>query len=236
MSKDAIYNQPIANVSGFRFDARVVDVFDDMIERSVPGYRAILSMLTPLAGRYATPNSNLYDLGCSLGSATQALQKGLTNPTSQLIAIDSSTEMVKKAAQRLDETITLHCRDIRDQAIEQASIVVLNFTLQFIPIDQRAALLNRIAKGMQPGGVLVLSEKIAFTDPHINQHMIELHQDFKRANGYSELEISQKRSALENVLIPETLETHHQRLKSIGFQSVETWFQCFNFSSMLAFK
>jgi len=54
--------------------------------------------------------------------------------------------------------------------------------------------------------------------------------------GYSKLEISQKRAALENVLLPETLEAHRSRLDTIGFDAVDVWFQCFNFASMVAFK
>lgn len=235
MKHDNLYQQPQPTIADFQFDDSVANVFTDMIERSVPGYRAILSMLTPLATRYAQPHTHIYDLGCSLGAASHALQKGVQHESTQLIAIDNSPAMIDRARHHLDPAIQLHCANLQDIPIQNASIVVLNFTLQFIPLDQRAPLLTRIAEGMQPGGVLVLSEKIAFSDPAINQHMTELHHDFKRANGYSDLEISQKRTALENVLIPETLTTHHQRLKTAGFQSVETWFQCFNFTSMLAF-
>lgn len=235
MNRDNLYQETQSTIAAFQFDDTVADVFTDMIERSVPGYRAILSMLTPLAARYAQPHTNCYDLGCSLGAATHALQQGIQHPTTQLIAIDNSPAMIARARQHLAPTTQLHCANLQELPIQNASIVVLNFTLQFIPPDQRTPLLTRIANGMQPGGVLVLSEKITFPNPTINQHMTELHHDFKRANGYSDLEISQKRTALENVLIPETLHTHHQRLQTAGFQSIETWFQCFNFTSMLAF-
>lgn len=121
-------------------------------------------------------------------------------------------------------------------AIENASVVVLNFTLQFIPVEERLALLQRIYQGLKPGGALILSEKLAFEDETQDRFHIESHHDFKRSNGYSDLEISQKRSALENVLIPETLAEHQQRLEQAGFEFVEKWFQCFNFVSMVAVK
>ena len=130
----------------------------------------------------------------------------------------------------------LVCDDVQHVAVTDASMVVLNFTLQFIPVPQRRELLQNIAAGLRPGGVLVLSEKVAFEDPQHQQLMIELHHNFKRANGYSDLEISQKRSALEDVLIPETLAVHRQRLRDAGFSSVDVWFQCFNFASLIAIK
>jgi tRNA (cmo5U34)-methyltransferase len=132
--------------------------------------------------------------------------------------------------------VTMICADLLDVAIENASVVVLNFTLQFIPPTERQGLIQRIHGGLRPGGVLILSEKIAFGEPGRQQLHEELHHDFKRANGYSDLEISQKRSALEKVLIPETLDCHQARLKAAGFSSAELWFQCFNFASLVAIK
>ena len=130
----------------------------------------------------------------------------------------------------------LHCADILEITIKNASIVVLNFTLQFIPIEQRLPLLEAIFSGLRPGGVLILSEKIHFADPDQQEMNEELHHQFKQANGYSELEISQKRTALERVLIPETIEAHRQRLSQVGFKQCDTWFRCFNFVSWVAVK
>ena len=115
-------------------------------------------------------------------------------------------------------------------------MVALNYTLQFIAVEQRASLLSNIQQGMVPGGVLLLSEKIQFNDASVNDLFVDLHHDFKRANGYSELEISQKREAIENILVPESLTIHRQRLIDCGFSRVEVWFQCFNFASLVAFK
>jgi tRNA (cmo5U34)-methyltransferase len=132
--------------------------------------------------------------------------------------------------------VTTACADITDIEIKNASVVVLNFTLQFIPIEQREELLQHIYQGMTDGAILILSEKIKFDDDHLQDLNTELHHAFKQANGYSEMEISQKRSALENVLLPETIATHQQRLRNIGFDSIDVWFQCFNFASLVAIK
>jgi tRNA (cmo5U34)-methyltransferase len=240
-SIDRIYAHPQEDVTGFRFDERVVDVFPDMIKRSVPGYSTIIHMIGQIAERYALSGTRLYDLGCSLGAATLSMRHRITAADTRIVAVDNSPDMVDRcrevlAADSGEVPVELVCADLQDVAVEQASVSVLNFTLQFIPLAEREALLQRIAHGTMPGGVLILSEKIAFEDAEHQTLMTELHHNFKRANGYSDLEIAQKRTALENVLIPETLKTHQQRLMRAGFRSVDCWFQCFNFASIIAFK
>ena len=128
------------------------------------------------------------------------------------------------------------CADVTNIEIENASVVVLNFTLQFIPVELREKLVAKIYAGMKPGGILVLSEKIRFADDSVNDLLIDMYHQFKQVQGYSALEIAQKRSALENVLIPETIDTHKRRIAQAGFKSCDTWFQCFNFTSLLAIK
>lgn len=239
---DVIYASPLDEIIDFQFNERVVDVFPDMIQRSVPGYSLMISTLGILAARYAQKNSFCYDLGCSLGAVSLAMRQRIAQPGCEIIAVDNSPAMIDRARQLLERApnsevnISLHCADIENVEIVDASVVVLNLTLQFIPPAQRLALLSRIYAGLRPGGLLVLSEKIAFDPPARQQFQQELHHDFKRAHGYSDLEISQKRSALEKVMIPETLDCHQQRLQAAGFPFVEVWFQCFNFVSLAALK
>lgn len=236
MNHDSIYTSDIHN-NGFIFDDRVASVFADMINRSVPGYAQTLQMVELLAHQYAQDNSNLYDLGCSLGASTMALHRGSANKACSIIGIDNSPAMVSRCKSILnDESIQIYCQDILQSDIDNASVVVLNFVLQFIAQERRLELLKNIYHGLKPGGVLILSEKIAFPDTSENARQIALHESFKRAQGYSELEVSRKRSALENVLIPETLDAHHKRLQEAGFSASHTWFQCFNFASMIAIK
>lgn len=239
---DAIYAAPLQEMVDFTFDERVVAVFPDMIQRSVPGYGMIIANIGILAGKYAQAGSHCYDLGCSLGAASLAMRQGITVPDCDIIAVDNSPAMIGRARELLAQDreatvpITMHCADIQDVAIENASVVVLNFTLQFIPPEQRLALLQGIHAGLRPGGILILSEKIAFAEPEREHFHVEMHHDFKRANGYSDLEISQKRSALEKVMIPETLACHRDRLRTAGFSDPELWFQCFNFVSLVAVR
>jgi tRNA (cmo5U34)-methyltransferase len=239
---DTIYAAPLNEMIDFQFDERVVAVFPDMIQRSVPGYGMMISTIGILAARYAQAGSHCYDLGCSLGAVTLAMRQRIAQPDCDIIAVDNSSAMIERGRELLarDTTstvpVTMLCADLQEVSIANASVVVLNFTLQFIPLSQRLELIKRIYAGLKPGGILVLSEKIAFAEPGQQRFHVELHHDFKRANGYSDLEISQKRTALENVLIPETLACHQERLQAAGFNFVDLWFQCFNFASLVAIK
>ncbi len=237
--KDSLYSQPLGHVSGFAFDDNVAKVFPDMIQRSVPGYQTIITAIGLLAGRFATPNSVCYDLGCSLGAASFSMRQNITVENCKIVAVDNSTAMLARFESILTQEktpIELQCTDIQDLKIENASVVVLNFTLQFLALEKRQQLLAKIYNGLLPNGALIISEKLAFDDARQQELQIDLHHAFKKAQGYSELEISQKRTALENVLIPETFAQHQQRLKSVGFSSAELWFQYFNFASFIALK
>ncbi|AMF94242.1 carboxy-S-adenosyl-L-methionine synthase CmoA [Vibrio fluvialis] len=240
-NKDTIFSAPIDKIGDFTFDERVVEVFPDMIQRSVPGYANIISAIGMLAERFAKPHSNLYDLGCSLGAATLSMRRNIKQEGCKIIGVDNSAAMVERCklhvnAYRSDTPVEIIEADIRNIDIKNASVVVLNFTLQFLSPEDRYTLLEKIYAGLRPGGILILSEKFVFENQVANELLIDLHHDFKRANGYSELEISQKRSAIENVMRPDSVETHKARFEQLGFSSYEVWFQCFNFGSMFAIK
>lgn len=239
--RDQIFSAPLDQIGDFTFDERVAEVFPDMIKRSVPGYSNIISAIGMMTARYAQDNTQLYDLGCSLGAATIAMRRNVQASNCNIVAIDNSQAMLERCERHLsayksETPVQVLCDDICAVDISNASIVVLNFTLQFIPSAERQALLSKIYAGLVPGGILILSEKFCFGDEKVNDLLINLHEDFKRANGYSELEISQKRSAIEDVMRPDSIETHLKRLKEIGFSSANSWFQCFNFGSMVAIK
>jgi tRNA (cmo5U34)-methyltransferase len=240
--KDDIYAQPIQSINDFKFDEHVAGVFSDMINRSVPGYTTIIGMSGVLAGKFAQANSRCYDLGCSLGATTLAMRENIEQADCEIIAIDNSAAMIARFQETLAKLppskhkVTIRQDDILNVEIVGASVVAMNFTLQFIAKEQRAMLLKRIYQGLKPGGILILSEKLHFDDQQLDELFIEMHHEFKRHNGYSALEISQKRTALENVLLPESLATHKTRLNSAGFSCVDVWFQCFNFASMVALK
>lgn len=237
--RDRLFADDVSRTGDFVFDDAVAAVFPDMIKRSVPGYPAIINMIQLLAEAYVQPGSVLLDLGCSLGASTVALDLGGAGTECQVIGVDNAPAMLTRAQAMLSgrhPRIEWVCADVREVPIEDASVVVLNFTLQFLPPADRLSLLKRIQLGLRPGGILILSEKISGQDEMADELLSEMHHAFKRANGYSRLEISRKRTALENVLVPETLEANRERLGQAGFSRTDLWFQCFNFVSLVARK
>ncbi|MEM7690896.1 MAG: carboxy-S-adenosyl-L-methionine synthase CmoA [Pseudomonadota bacterium] len=239
--KDTLFSDPLRSPAPFRFDQTVVDVFPDMIKRSVPGYETVVAMSGLLAARFARTDTVLYDLGCSLGATLFSLRQRVAEIDCQIVGIDNSTAMINRCRELLSNSgngvpVELIEGRIQDVSYRECSMVTLNYTLQFVPIADRTALLTRLYDKLIDGGVLVLSEKIAFEDAQLEELNVALHHDFKRAHGYSDLEIAGKRDSLENVLVPETLQTHRERLEEAGFSSCDVWFQCFNFASLIAIK
>lgn len=246
MSRDEVYRQAADMIVDFAFDESVARVFPDMIRRSIPGYETIVTLIGLIAEQYVKNNSNIYDLGCSLGATTLSMRRRIRQSGCRIIAVDNAEAMVDRCKQTIEKEtvesdgspipVDIVHSNIQDIVIENASMVVLNFTLQFIGPDQRLDQLQRIYDGLNAGGILVISDKILFEDNDNQVLQDNLHLAFKKANGYSDLEISQKRNALENVLIPDSLQTHQQRLRQVGFVCSHIWFQCFNFASIIAFK
>ena len=239
--RDQLFAHARDMIVDFVFDENVVRVFPDMIRRSVPGYESIIMLLGLFAQEYVKPNTQLYDLGCSTGAATLALRRRLIQPGCRIIAIDNSASMIEACQTNIrndsaSTPVDVLCADIQEVPLVNASVIVLNFTLQFIAPAQRTLFLQKLSAGLNPGGVLLLAEKLCFTDPQEQQFQEKLQLAFKKANGYSDLEISQKRTALENVLIPESLEQHRARLLQCGFRQVYVWFRAFNFVALAAFK
>ncbi len=235
--KDRVFAKPLSSVKSFEFDEEVTQAFDDMIGRSVPGYDLLVRLIALYSDIFVTEQSRVYDLGCSTGVMSRVIAQQVSPRQVAIEAIDSSEAMIKKCQKtHSDYPIDWRCADIQSIEIENASLVVLNLTLQFIRPEQRSSLLERIYQGLNPGGVLVLTEKVVFEAADRQQRMTELYQGFKKVQGYSDLEISQKRAALENVLIPDRPAMHIDRLREAGFESIYDCFHCFNFVSYLAIK
>jgi tRNA (cmo5U34)-methyltransferase len=212
-----------------------------MIRRSVPCYAEIIDRQVRLIANYYQPGTRIYDLGCSTGNLCIGVCRRFCGNEFSMTAVDNSEAMLEVLQRRLaDEPhgsgLQLVCQDIRRTPIERASVAVLNFTLQFLPIADRDDLMRRIFAGLQPGGVLLFCEKVTHSDPQMAELQNDFYYSFKRENGYSELEISQKREALEKVLVPETIETHLGRLRNAGFGAIDIWLKWFNFAAFIAVK
>jgi tRNA (cmo5U34)-methyltransferase len=216
-----------------------------MLQRSIPGYAASIDAIGALAARYVRPGTNCYDLGCSLGAATLAMRQGIAEPCCRVVAVDSAPAMIERCKEIVAEDDRLNGPeaqvdiiegDIRDIDFTNASMIVLNYTLQFIDPGERDELVTRIYEGLNKGGLLVLSEKVVDESTHMEELLVELHHEYKRRNHYSSLEVARKRAALENVLVPETVAAHRERLQRAGFSRSAVWLRYFNFVSIIAIR
>lgn len=241
MNKDEVFKDEIEKASDFKFGANVAKVFDDMVNRSVPFYGEIQRMMAELAADHAREETFVYDLGCSTGTTMVGMDT-LVDPGIKFIGLDDSQEMLDKCKSKLMELgfsrpYELRCADLgQGVRIENASVVVLCLTLQFVRPIYRERLLKDIYNGLNPGGVLILVEKILAEESNFNRDFIKYYYNYKRRNNYSELEISQKREALENVLVPYKLTENITLLRDQGFEHCEVFFKWFNFAGLVAVK
>ena len=240
MSKDKLFNKKM-KPSSFSFNQEVTEVFPDMLERSIPGYRTTINSIRFLASKYSKKGTNCYDLGCSLGASSIALGEGAAHNDCRIMAVDKSSSMTKKFSEiikqkKLDLNIQIFNEDVLDTKIKNASIVIMNFTLQFIRKQDRQLVLDKIYNGLNDGGLLILSEKIILDDKKINNLLIDLHENFKFENLYTREEIENKKESIKNVLIEDDIKTHQSRLSKSGFTKIGIWLQHFNFASFLAIK
>ncbi len=238
--KDTLFKKSTAPVK-FEFNEPVAQVFDDMLERSVPFYKDCQQMVIDLALNFAQKNSAVYDLGCSTGTLLRHLVR--TIPEKQkirFVGLDNSAAMLNKARGKLKGYLK-RCELVEadlESAFElaDASVVIMNYTLQFIPPKRRAAMLKKIYQGLRPGGGLILIEKVRGESDGLNDLFVEQHHAYKRSQGYSKLEIAKKREALEKVLIPLKPGKHRDLLVGAGFRQVDVFFKWFNFAGFLASK
>ncbi|WP_395343408.1 carboxy-S-adenosyl-L-methionine synthase CmoA [Ningiella sp. W23] len=238
---DTLYSSNQSDLSPFAFNQAVVDVFPDMINRSVPGYQIIVDGIGKISSRTLSSGATVYDLGCSLGAVSLSIAKHCQGKALNVFAVDNSEAMVERCSQHIgafkfDSHISVQQADVTQLSFEPCDMIVINFTLQFIDRDKRQALVDRLYEALKPGGKLIMSEKVREQNKMLDAMLVDLHHDFKKSNGYSELEISQKRSALENVMVLDDIETHSQRLRTAGFLASTVWYRHFNFLSMCAVK
>ena len=241
MEVDQVFKEQYDKPSDFKFTSKVAGVFDDMVNRSVPFYGEIQRMIAELAANHTQSGTDIYDLGCSTGTTLIGMNT-MVDPAIRFIGVDDSAEMLAKCKVKLSEAGMSRAFELRNADIgngiklENASVVVLCLTLQFVRPIHRDRLLKDIYDGLNPGGALILVEKILTEGSHYNREFINYYYNYKRRNNYSELEISQKREALENVLIPYKLSENISLLRDRGFSECEVFFKWYNFAGIIALK
>jgi len=239
--RDEVFRAEQPRVGDFKFNKAVATVFDDMVGRSVPFYAEIQRMITEISADFATPGSQVYDLGCSTGTTFLDMHPHL-DPSVRFVGVDNSEEMLIKCRQKLtdggvDRPFDLQCLDLNTSVpISNASIVMLILTLQFVRPLHRDRLVADIYRGLNENGAVILVEKVLGEDSIFNRLFINYYYEMKRRNGYSDLEITQKREALENVLVPYKLLENREMLLRTGFRYVDTFFKWYNFCGMIAVK
>ncbi len=240
-NKDKVFKEEIQMASDFKFGSTVANVFDDMVNRSVPFYGEIQRMIAELAAHHAVPGTDVYDLGCATGTTLIGMNTSIPEDI-RFIGIDDSSEMLAKCQAKLEQIgfkrpYELRVADLGNTVdISNASVVILCLTLQFVRPLYREKLLKSILNGLQSGGVLIMVEKILAEDSVFNRDFIKYYYNYKRRNNYSEMEISQKREALENILIPYKLSENITILRDMGFTHCEVFFKWYNFSGLIASK
>lgn len=241
MGKDEVFRDQIEKASDFKFGANVARVFDDMVNRSVPFYGEIQRMMAEIASDHAREGTDVYDLGCSTG-ATLIGMNTMVDQQIRFVGVDDSQEMLDKCDSKLREAgftrpYELRCADLgKEVKIQNASVVVLCLTLQFVRPIYREQVIKNIIDGLNPGGILILVEKILAEESSFNREFIEYYYNYKRRNNYSEMEIAQKREALENVLVPYKLSENISLLRDKGFSHCEVFFKWYNFAGLIATK
>lgn len=238
---DDIFAEDAERPTDFAFDATTVRVFDNMVSRSVPFYGEIQRMTAELAGEFAVPDSKVYDLGCSTGTTFMALESRL-DPSIDFVGYDNAPDMLRRAEQKLAALPSSRHREVRlvdlhdPFVIENASVTVMLFTLQFVRPLHRDRVIRTIAEGTRKQGALILAEKVIEEDTLFNRLFIDNYYDMKRRHGYSDMEISRKREALENVLVPYRIEENRDLLLECGFTKFQEFFRWYNFAGMIAVK
>jgi tRNA (cmo5U34)-methyltransferase len=234
--QDKIFEQPIKKQ--FEFDEDVAAVFDDMLSRSVPHYDEMLNLTTSFALKYTKANSIVYDLGCSTATTLINIGKN-SNDNLNLIGIDTSNAMLKQAAHKSKAygiDIELIEDDIFNLELKNSNVIISNYTLQFIRPLKREKLIKKIYDSLEVGSIFIFSEKVITDNKILNKQFIDEYYKFKKTQGYSEFEISQKREALENVLIPYSYEENKKMILDAGFKNFDCIFKWINFATFIAIK
>ncbi|STA73987.1 methylase [Campylobacter lari] len=233
--KDEIFKKPLEKQ--FEFDKSVASVFDDMVSRSVPFYTQNLKLIVELIDHFAPQNAKICDLGCSTASLLLALyEKRKDFLLSGVDEANAMLEIAKNKCQAFGARVEFYQKNLDDFDFFKNDVFIATYTLQFIRPPKRQELVDKIYQNLNENGMFVFSEKILYEDVKIAKKMIQIYEQYKLEQGYSKLEISSKREALENILIPYTQNENITMLKKAGFSKVESVFKWVNFETFIAFK
>lgn len=228
----------------FVFDQNVADVFDDMLDRSIPFYGEIQRMSVELGSHFlSTRGGVVYDIGCSTGNTLVQLMR-VTDPRAgvRFVGVEPSAAMRQQCREKIRASELTHQIELLGDSVEDlpelpgAQVVIMLFTLQFVRPPQRDAVLVKIRDSLESGGALLLGEKVLADDTSLARTYIDLYHAYKERSGYSRTEIARKREALENVLVPYRVSENRDALLRAGFSRVDEVFRWYNFAVYLAVR
>lgn len=236
--KDKIFTDQQSGKKPFEFNEQVANVFDDMLNRSIPFYQESINILCQVVQKFHAPQKIIYDLGCSTGNTLLTVNEKV--PDVQCIGVDNSAAMIEKFNQKIislqKKNIEVFCEDITKTNFKNCGTVILNYILQFLSLTERKKLVEKIFSSLQTNDIVFISEKIVSSDSKMNDFWVEQYFQFKEQNGYSKLEIARKRAALENVLMPLSLEENITLFSKVGFKKIDVLIKWYNFVSFVAVK
>lgn len=240
LKTDKIFQVP-GHVQPFEFNADVAEVFDDMAQRSIPFYLPVQKQMLALIESLNPNFKKLVDLGCSTGSFIFALAEQMNSPDKFYVGLDLSQNMIEQSQKKLTQLnlagqFDWQCASMLDCDFHDMDVVILNYTLQFIDPEERLQLLTKMQTQLKKGCLVFVSEKLKMQQPEFQKSFTEVYEQFKRGNKYSNLEIAQKRKALENVLVPFTEQENLALFEKAGFTKVDCFFRWFNFASFVLIK
>ena len=236
--RDTVFKDPIYAKQPFEFSKEVADVFENMLNRSVPCYGHIQFLIQQLSQQYIQPHSTVFDIGCSTGDTLSKIRNSCSQEGVSYVGIDTSLEMLQKARETFVgcDDVTFTSKSVSEASFEGASLVVSNLTLQFIPIQERSAVIQRLYKDLAKGGAFLYFEKTKEDSDEMESVMTSVYESYKFENGYSLDEIAHKKEALKTVLRPLSRTDNHNLLANAGFKTITPIFQWMNFFGLIGVK
>lgn len=223
----------------WEFDEEVTNVFDDMLERSIPDYSNMRNLVHKLTLKYAKKGTIIMDLGCSTGEAIRKSVEKLKD--NFFVGLEVSAPMRRKAQESFKKfnNVEIINQDLREglpSYDKKISVILSVLTIQFTPIEYRLNIIKNIYQSLSKGGVFIFVEKVLGETAEIDNTFVELYYDLKGENGYTQEKIQKKRKSLEGVLVPVTSSWNIELLKKAGFEDIDCFWRDLNFAGYIAVK
>jgi tRNA (cmo5U34)-methyltransferase len=183
-------------------DQSVADGFERHVREQLPWYELATGAVAHVARHYIPNDGLVYDLGAATGNIGRALAPTLAARNARLIAVEPSAEMVTQySGPQRDRLIVQRAENLDFQPFD---VAVAFLTLMFVPVSERAGLLDRLRGSMRPGGVVIIFDKCEAQPGYPGTVIWRLALAGKLAAGVEPSEIVAKELSLSGVQRPLT--------------------------------